>query len=95
MDLDWLLNLAPRLGTGSPEDDREIRDCFREGEFDSEEYLVEAIEKHLLTEDQRRQLFDNKLSIEKLLNGRFGDEPVVDQIFAEWNTALGFEHFRF
>lgn len=64
------------------------------GGFDSEEYLVAAIKRHLLTEDQRRRLYDLRLSIEDLLNGRVeGDQGIYDEVFDVWNAALGWKAF--
>ena len=63
IDCDMLL-------TGNPTWE-EVAEYFKSGDFDDECYLVEAIERHLLTEDQRKAIFDNKLSIEKMLNGNY------------------------
>lgn len=73
----------------------EVVEFWKDGEFCEEKYLVEAIELHLLTEAQRKTMYDHRLSIEKMLNGRHtGDkEPVVHCIFGEWNTKLGFTAF--
>lgn len=72
----------------------QISEFFQNGEFYEESNLVEAIEKHLLTKNQRKTLFKNKLSIEKMLNGRHTDSSVVYQIFDEWNKKLGVKVFR-
>lgn len=87
LDLDYIL-------FGSPKKE-EICAYFARGEFHVEHYLVEAIEEHLLTEEQRKTMFENKLSIEKMLNGRYGgkEEPVVLSIEKEWNEQLGFKCF--
>lgn len=74
----------------------QVVEYFKEGAWDDEVYLVEAIEKHLQTEEQRKQIFDARLSIEKMLNGRYGSdkqEILVNKIFKEWNTKLGFKSF--
>lgn len=89
IDLDELL-------TGNPSWE-EVAEFWRNEDFYEEQYLVEAIERWLLTEDQRKRLFDMRLSIEKILNGRYpcNDEycNFVRQIFKEWNDKLGFESF--
>ena len=66
-----------------------------DGEFHDERYLVQAIEKWLLTEDQRKAMFDARLTIEKMLNGEYDDkgEKVDSAIYAEWNAKLGFKAF--
>ena len=68
------------------------------GQFDEEYYLVEAIEMYLLTEEQRKRMFDANLTIEKILNGRFVSSDVgnvVQNILDEWNAKLGWKHFGF
>ncbi len=68
---------------------------FKEGEFCQERYLVTAIKKHLLTEEQRKKLFELNLSIEECLNGGYtGDqEDSVRSIYNEWNQKLGLHYF--
>lgn len=87
IDLDTLL-----YGQVTPE---QVTEFFRDGEFPQECYLVEAIERHLQNEQQREILYLSRLSIEKLLNGRYGGEfeNLVATIFAEWNAKLGFRYF--
>ena len=60
-----------------------------------EEWVVAAIERHLQSEEQRKGMFDRRLSIEKILNGRYtGDqEPFVRQTLKEWNEKLGVKVF--
>ncbi len=88
IDLDCLL-------CGKPTWD-EVVDFFANGEFHEEHYLVEAIEKHLQTEEQRKKMFDHKLSIEKILNGRTEPkhEKFVNKLFKVWNEKLGIKHFN-
>lgn len=88
IDLDALLH-------GTPTWDQVVEFWKDDGEFCGEEYLVPAIEKHLLTEDQRKRMFDAHLSIEKMLNGRYygRQAPVVQAIYDEWNAKLGFKAF--
>lgn len=68
---------------------------FKDGEFSGEEYLISAIERWLQTEEQRKAIFDARLSIEKMLNGRYGEaeEALVESIYNAWNTKLGFYDF--
>ena len=87
IDLDELIS-------GNPSWDQVIEFWRDDGDFCGEEYLVQAIEIHLLTESQRKLMFDNRLTIEKMLNGRYSHAgATVQQIFNEWNTKLGFEAF--
>lgn len=88
-DLDCLLY-------GNPTWDQ-VSQFFKDEEFDEEHYLIEAIEKHLLTQAQRNTLINNNLTIEKMLNGRcsVAVSSIVNQIFAEWNAKLGFKSFGF
>jgi hypothetical protein len=73
----------------------QVVDFFENGEFYEEHYLIDAIEKHLQTEEQRKRIFDAHTSIEKMLNGRCEAEQIKvrDEIFSEWNKKLGFEYF--
>jgi len=86
IELDELLNGSPSM--------EEVRYFFEEGEFFEEHYLVEAIERWLLTEDQRKRMYDNRISIEKMLNGRCTcDSQIISEIYQEWNEKLGDKHF--
>lgn len=88
IDLDELL-------FGNPSWD-EIVEMFRDGEFSEEHYLVDAIKRHLLTDDQCDQLCSARISIEDMLNGRIsGDNKLVETIFINWNEQLGFECFAY
>ena len=82
------------LTTGKPTWEQVV-EFWQHGEFYEERYLVEAIERHLLTEDQRQKMFDARLSIEKMLNGRYTIDvsSLVSSIFSAWNTKLGFKAF--
>jgi len=90
IDLNYLL-------TGKPSWE-EVVWFFKNEEFGEEAYLVEAIEKFLLTDDQRKWIMDERLSIEKMLNGRYAGEgrqyDSVKSIFKEWNQKLGFKRFN-
>ena len=87
--LDYILHGEPK-----PE---EVAAFFARGEFHEEYYQIAAIEKYLLTEDQRKKMFDANLTIEKMLNGRYTNinknEELVRGIYDEWNTKLGFKCF--
>jgi hypothetical protein len=65
------------------------------GYFDDEHYLVSAIKTHLLIEDQRKWLFDQGLSIEDLLNGRWPEnmEEDIALLYDDWNLKLGWKEF--
>lgn len=58
---------------------------------DDERYQVRRIKAHLLTDDQRKKLFELNLSIEEMLNGEFSgkEEDQVHLIFNDWNVRLG------
>jgi hypothetical protein len=60
-----------------------------------EEYTVSTIRRYLLTEPQRLWLFEQNVSIEDLLNGRFDGhlESEVGAMFRDWNAKLGSKHF--
>jgi hypothetical protein len=64
---------------------------------EDEATAIEAIKLNLLTEEQRRWLFDNGLDVADILNGRFGGslEDDANAIFAEWNAKLGRREFGF
>lgn len=88
MDLEDLLHGSPSW--------KDVKFYFQNGEFFDEHYLIEAITKHLLTDDQRGRMHSLRYSIADMLNGRI--EGAVAQndaeaIFAEWNAKLGFHHF--
>jgi hypothetical protein len=89
------LDLDALLFPATPPAWADVVEFFRDGEFCDEPYLVQAIEKYLLTEEQRKLMFDHKLSIEKMLNGRVEGEEAQkaeEAIYAEWNAKLGFPH---
>lgn len=91
IDLDQLLFPLPE----TPPSWEEVVDFFQNGDFPDEPYCIEAIEKYLQTEEQRAAIFEQRLSIEKMLNGRYeGDkEAFVYSIYAQWNAKLGFQYF--
>lgn len=63
--------------------------------FDSgEHFLVDAIKRHLLTDEQWAKICAQRESIENMLNGRIsGDSRWVQEIYAEWNKKIGAEVF--
>lgn len=63
----------------------------------SEEQLISAIKKHLLTLEQKELLFKNDLDIADLLNGRFMSTKIdmVIEFFKCWNQKLGWIEFKF
>lgn len=88
IELDELLH-------GNPSWDQVVQ-FWRFGEFHEEHYSVAAIEKHLLTEEQRRGIFDRRLSIEKMLNARVEGEDnqrFVESVYHAWNVKLGYYMF--
>lgn len=90
IELDELLNETPTW--------EQVVEFWRDdGEFGEEHYLVNAIERWLLTEEQRKLMFDHRLSIEKMLNGRYAgtkeNVKAVSGIFEAWNIKLGFIAF--
>ena len=73
----------------------EVCAFFARGEWYEEHYCVAAIEKYLQTEEQRKVLYDNRLTIEKILNGHYPvcKKGIVTPIFEAWNEKLGFRYF--
>jgi len=64
------------------------------GRCQDECYLVTAIKKYLLTEAERKRLFERDVSIEDLLNGRVeGDQGIYAEMFDAWNALLGWREF--
>lgn len=59
--------------------------------FPEEHYLVDAIKKHLRTDEQRLEMADRDITIADMLNGRTTGEheAFVDACYADWNTKLG------
>jgi hypothetical protein len=91
VDLDCLCYAGPPAW-------EQVQKFWLEGEWCEEKYLVKAIELHLLTEEQRKRMFDLHLSIEKMLNGRYGGEDesaAVRSIYGEWNKKLGYHAFGY
>jgi hypothetical protein len=73
----------------------QVSEWFRETS-DDEHWVVEAIKKHLRTDEQKLAIALADFSIEDMLNGRVpGNSELVAAIFADWNAKLGCQHFRF
>ena len=72
-------------------------DCYMVLNPNEEGDTVLFIKEYLLAEDQRSWLFEYNLSIEDILNGRFGAllESYVDNMLEEWNKKLGKKLFGF
>ncbi len=68
----------------------EVMYGFMEG-FNDEYQNVAAIKQYLLTEEQRKWLYDNRLDIADVLSGRTDEthEDEVNKMFADWNSKLG------
>lgn len=62
---------------------------------DSEHYVVAVIKRCLRTPEQKTMLDHQDLSIEDLLNGRYGgeQEPFVYSLYEDWNKKLGYRYF--
>jgi hypothetical protein len=85
VDLDTLL-----YGDPTPE---QISDSFRQ-DFPAENYLVAAIKRHLMSQNDKRIIEQNNSSIEDMLNGRVrGDTTWKQQMYERWNSSLGFRCF--
>lgn len=88
IDLDELLHGSPTW--------EQVCWYFKNGEFYQEHYSIAAIERYLLTEEQRQWLFDNRISIEKCLNGRVAGQAATDKhkvLYKPWNEKLGFKRY--
>lgn len=73
----------------------QVVEFWKKDDFYGEEYLIPAIKRWLRTDEQRKMMADMDISIEEMLNGRYGGhlEPKVFQIYDEWNAKLGFKSF--
>jgi hypothetical protein len=73
----------------------QITEYFRNGDFDQECYLIEAIKKHLVTKIDIMILNNLNLTIGDCLNGRYNGEQKIQvyAIYQKWNNKLGFKHF--
>lgn len=67
------------------------------GVSQDERYLVDAIRSKLLTQDERREMFNRDISIEDVLNGRTtgNHDDFVQQLFNAWNKKLGWTEFGY
>jgi hypothetical protein len=75
--------------------ERVVQAFKQDDTFPEEHYLTAAIRRHLLTEDQRRTLFEHGLDLADVLNGRYGDKSAeaVYALCRAWNEKLGFGCF--
>lgn len=67
-----------------------FREC-QEGHLDREEYLVDAIQRHLLFPQQEKWLQEQHLSIADLLNGRYDvgfEQVIIGGFYKPWNDIL-------
>ena len=74
----------------------EVREFFRNASFDSEQYAVAAIKRHLCHSLHKQFMEAFDFTIEDMLNGRVqGNDARIrrDMIFASWNKQLGFHYF--
>ncbi len=64
---------------------------------DSENDHDQFIRRYLLSDEQRRELFERNLTVLDILNGRFTGEhkSFVYALFDVWNAMLGKKHFGF
>ena len=89
VDIDFILNGSPTW--------KDVQFAFSpKFEWGDEQYLVQGIRKHLLTQEQRLMLYEADLTVEDLLNGRYGgdeQDAIVDRIYSDWNARLGHKHF--
>jgi len=93
-----MIDLDKLLYDNNPPSWEEVVEFFRDGEFHEEQYRVAAIEQYLQTEEQRLEMFNRHISIEKIMNGRVAGEDnhrFIDKLFSEWNAKLGFRCFGF
>ena len=62
---------------------------------DREEHTVDIVKQYLRTSEQKAWLDAHDLSVEDLLNGRYGgdDESGVEAIYGAWNAKLGRKMF--
>ncbi len=69
--------------------------ALNSGLLDKEENTVELIKKYLQTEQDRKAMYDEDMSIYDMLNGRYNEEQeiVVLEIFERWNQKLGTKTF--
>jgi len=66
---------------------------------DREEHTIDIIKSYLRTEEQRKWMYNQDLSIADILNGRFhGTEAtvtIIQSMFNDWNEKIGKRLFRF
>lgn len=87
MDLDYLIY-------GNPTSE-EICAFFARGEFIEGKYLVDAIERHLVTDANWKTIGEHHLCVDKMLSGHYpvSKDEVVQELLRQWNEKLGFDCF--
>jgi hypothetical protein len=74
---------------------QDLADLLEDG---SDEHIqVRRIKEYLLTEEQKKQLYDANYDLSDVLNGRTlpDFESAVEAMFADWNAKLGRHIFGF
>lgn len=87
IDLDTLLYGKPAW--------EEVVEFFNKGEFYEEHYNVAAIKKYLITAEQKKEMCNNDISIEDILNGRCSNTQLFEKIIKEWDAKIGGGVFHF
>ena len=72
-----------------------VQDFFKNGDFRENEYLIAAIKKYLLTNEQKQIMSTHNFSIQNMLGGQIPHEliPIKTNIYQEWNTKLEVKYF--
>jgi hypothetical protein len=67
------------------------------GHGQHESYLAKAIQKNLLSAQDRAFMADRSYDVPDLLNGRWEQEDAerIQSIFNDWNCKLGWKEFGF
>jgi len=76
-----------------------IEECHNFLYANTESDTVRFIKAHLRTPEQKKWLDEQDLSIEDILNGRFGavdgqEAYIQGKLFVDWNTKLGRTYFE-
>jgi hypothetical protein len=73
-----------------------IANFFKLGQFEDENYYIDAVKKHLLTPEQNKQLIDNQISLWNMLGRKYKDnyrKKIIDKMYDDWNAKLGHKEF--
>lgn len=83
--------------TGNPTSEQIVEFLRDDGDFYEEKYLVQFIKKYCRDAEDRKAMERMDISIEEMLNGRFGGRfsSEVERIFAKWNKKIGYKYFGF